>query len=398
MPKIRTRVRVGLRSALTLAAAVSLSFALGGAQAAEPVKLGLVAALSGPSAQSGEAITRGLTIAMDEINAAGGILGGRMIELIRRDDESNPPKGIIAARELIFKEKVAAFFGGIDSPVSLAIVPLANKSKVPFMGDWAAATPITRNNANPNYVFRVSAVDAIVDIKLLQYAMKTFGAKKAGLMLINNPWGESNEKGLRAAEMIIDGIEIVGVEKFENGDVDMIPQLTRNKQAGADVLILVTNAPPGAQMMKSRERMGWDVPVVSHWGISGGRFPELAGPTAGDAHFVQTYSFFGKQSATGQRVLDALIAKFPKINDASDVFSPVGTANAYDAMHLMAKAIDQAGSTDGDAIRKALESLGRHEGLIKTYDKPFSPDNHDALNENDYIMVRFVDKKITPVE
>ncbi len=97
-------------------------------------------------------------------------------------------------------------------------------------------------------------------------------------------------------------------------------------------------------------------------------------------------------------MLDALIAKFPKIDGASDVFSPVGTANAYDAMHLMAKAIDKAGSTDGDAIRKALESLGRHEGLIKTYDQPFSPDNHDALNENDYIMVRFVGKTITPVE
>jgi branched-chain amino acid transport system substrate-binding protein len=194
MPKIQSNFRVALRSALALATIVSLAFVVGGATAAEPVKLGLVAALSGPSAQSGEAITRGLTIAMDEINAAGGILGGRKIELIRRDDESSPPKGIIAARELIFKEKVAAFFGGIDSPVSLAIVPLANKSKVPFMGDWAAATPITRNNANPNYVFRVSAVDAIVDIKLLQYAKKTFGAKKAGLMLINNPWGESNEK------------------------------------------------------------------------------------------------------------------------------------------------------------------------------------------------------------
>ena len=366
--------------------------------AAETVKLGLVAALSGPSAQSGEAITRGLTVAIDEINAAGGILGGRMIELIRRDDESNPPKGVIAARELIYKEKVAAFFGGIDSPVSLAIVPLANKAKVPFMGEWAAATPITRNGAKPNYVFRVSAVDAIVDIKLLQYALKTFGASKVGLMLINNPWGESNEKGLKAADAINDAVEIVGVEKFENNDVDMIPQLTRHKERGAEALVLVTNAPPGAQMMKSRERMGWDVPVVSHWGISGGRFPELAGRTAGDAHFVQTYSFFGEQSAVGKGVLEALIKKFPKINGPEDVFSPVGTANAYDAMHLMAKAIDKAGSTDGDAIREALENLGRHEGLIKTYDKPFSPDNHDALNENDYIMVRFVGNTITPME
>jgi branched-chain amino acid transport system substrate-binding protein len=131
--------------------------------AADPVKIGLVAALSGQSAASGEAITRGLTVAIDEINAKGGVLGGRKLELIRRDDESNPSKGVTAARELIFKEQVAALFGGIDSPVSLAIVPLANAEKKPFIGVWAAATGITRNGANPNYVFRVSAVDVIVD-------------------------------------------------------------------------------------------------------------------------------------------------------------------------------------------------------------------------------------------
>ena len=381
-----------------LLAAVAATFMAAGVFAADPVKLGHVAALSGPSAQSGEAITRGLTIAIDEINAAGGVLGGRMIELVQRDDESNPPKGAIAARELIFKEKVTAFFGGIDSPVSLAIVPLANKEKVPFMGVWAAATPITRNKADPNYVFRVSAVDALVDIRLLDHANRKFGAKKAGLMLINNPWGESNEKGLVAADAGNDDIEIVGIEKFENNDVDMVPQLTRLKNAGADAIILVVNAPPGAQMMKSRERMGWSVPVVSHWGISGGRFPELAGPTAGDAHFVQTYSFFGKQSPAGERVLASLMKKYPEITGPEDVFSPVGTANAYDAMYLMARAIDKAGSTDGDAIRKAMYEIGTHDGLIKTYDNPFSPGNHDALGPTDYIMVHYEGNTITPVE
>ena len=381
-----------------LLAAVAATFMAASVFAADPVKLGHVAALSGPSAQSGEAITRGLTIAIDEINAAGGVLGGRMIELVQRDDESNPPKGAIAARELIFKEKVTAFFGGIDSPVSLAIVPLANKEKVPFMGVWAAATPITRNNADPNYVFRVSAVDALVDIRLLDHANRKFGAKKAGLMLINNPWGESNEKGLVAADAGNDDIEIVGIEKFENNDVDMVPQLTRLKNAGADAIILVVNAPPGAQMMKSRERMGWSVPVVSHWGISGGRFPELAGPTAGDAHFVQTYSFFGKQSPAGERVLASLMKKYPEIKGPEDVFSPVGTANAYDAMYLMARAIDKAGSTDGDAIRKAMYEIGKHDGLIKTYDNPFSPGNHDALGPADYIMVHYEGNTITPVE
>jgi branched-chain amino acid transport system substrate-binding protein len=144
--------------------------------AAEPIKVGLVAALSGQSAKSGEGITRGLTIAIDEINARGGVLG-RPLTLIRRDDESNPSKGQVAARELIHQEKVAVLFGGIDSPVSLAIVPVVNKEKIPFMGVWAAATPITRNGANPNFVFRVSAVDVLVDNALVQYAVQKYGAR-----------------------------------------------------------------------------------------------------------------------------------------------------------------------------------------------------------------------------
>ncbi len=365
--------------------------------AADPIRIGQVAALSGASAQSGEAITRGLTLAIDEINAAGGLLGGRMLELVQRDDESSPPKGLIAARELIFKENVAAVFGGIDTPVSLAMVPVLNKEKRIYMGVWAAGTGITRNGANPNYAFRVSAVDALVDIRLLKYAHQKFGSAKAGLMLINNPWGESNEKGLTAASKADPAVAIAGVEKFENNDVDMVPQLARLKDAGADAIILVVNAPPGAQVMKSRERMGWTVPVVSHWGISGGRFPELAGPTAGDAHFVQTYSFFGKQGPVGERVLTELKKKYPQIKGPEDVVAPVGTADAYDAMHLLALAIAQAGSTEPDAVRTALEDLKTpYEGLIKTYTRPFTPDNHDALGPDDYIMVHYQGSQIVP--
>jgi branched-chain amino acid transport system substrate-binding protein len=384
--------------ALAFGVLVSL-FSTTSAFSADPIRVGHVAALSGASAQSGEAITRGLSLAIDEINAKGGVLGGRKLELVQRDDESNPPKGLIAARELIFQEKVAAIFGGIDTPVSLAIVPLVNKEKKLFMGVWAAGTGITRNGADPNYVFRVSAVDDDVDIKLLKYAKAKFGAKKAGLMLINNPWGQSNEKGLIAAAKDEPAITIAGISKFENNDVDMVPHLTRLKEAGADAIILVVNAPPGAQMMKSRERMGWTAPVVSHWGISGGRFPELAGPTAGDAHFVQTYSFFGKQGPVGERVLSDLKKKYPQIKGPEDIFSPVGTANAYDAMHLLAMGIEQAGSADADAVRTALESLkAPYSGLIKTYNRPFTPANHDALGPNDYIMVRYAGDKIVPVD
>jgi branched-chain amino acid transport system substrate-binding protein len=384
------------RDAWGLALGVLLSVLATTAMAAEPIKVGMVAALSGQSAKSGEGITRGLTIAIDEINKRGGVLGGRMLELIRRDDESNPSKGQVAALELIHKEKVAMLFGGIDSPVSLAIVPIANKEKIPFMGVWAAATPITRNGANPNFVFRVSAVDVLVDKALVQYAITRYGAKRLGLLLINNPWGESNAQGLTAA-IEETKLSTAGMEKFEPNDVDMVSQLSRLKAAQADGLILVATVAPGAQVVKALARMGWQVPVISHWGISGGRFPELAGPAAQHVEFVQTYSFFGPQSEVGQRVLTALQTKYPDIKGPGDVIPPVGVANAYDAMHLMALAVEKAGSTEGEKIRQGLYAIDTYQGLIKTYSKPFSPDNHDALNEHDYIMVHYVGDQIEPI-
>lgn len=370
--------------------------AMGIAHAAEPIKVGLVTALSGQSALAGDAITRGLTIAIEEINAKGGLLGGRKLELVRRDDEANPAKGVTAARELIYKEKVAVLFGGLDTPVSIAIVQLANQEKVPFMGPWAAGTPVTKNGAKPNFAFRVSAVDEIVDRGMLAYAQKTFNAKNPGMILVNNPWGESNEKGLTAA-LSAKGMKPAGIEKFGDSDVDVVPQLTRLKAAGADALFLVGNVGPSAQVVKSLDRMGWQVPIVSHWGPAGGRFTELAGPNAKNVHFVQTYSFFGKQGPVGEKVVAALKAKYPDIKGPDNITPAVGVANAYDAMQLAALAITQAGSTEGDAVRQGFYKIGKYEGLIKGYDKPFNETNHDALSENDYVWAQFIGNRILPV-
>jgi branched-chain amino acid transport system substrate-binding protein len=379
------------RLLITLALAAALP-----AFGQEPIKIGLVTALSGQSARAGEAITRGLQVAIDEINAKGGLLKGRKLELVRRDDEATPAKGVIAARELFFKEKVAVLIGGLDSPVALAIVPIANENKIPFMDPWAAGTPITKNGAKDNYVFRVSAVDELVDKAMLQYAQKTYNAKKPGMILVNNPWGESNEKGLTAA-LQANKMKPAGIEKFEGNDVDVVPQLSRLKSAGTDVLFLVGNVGPSSQVVKSLDRMGWMPPIVSHWGPAGGRFTELAGPSAKNVHFVQTYSFFGKQSPVGQKVLKALMAKYPDIKSAGDVTPAVGVANAYDAMMLSALAIQAAGSTDGPKVRDGYYKIGKYDGLIKAYDKPFTPQNHDALSENDYVWAQFIDNQILPV-
>lgn len=380
----------------TLILVVTLGIPPATPQSKEPVKIGLAAAVSGGSAASGEAIKRGLQIAMDEINAGGGVLGGRKLELVVRDDEGNPAKGVTIARELVEREKAATVFGGLHTTVALAQVAVWHELKTPYMGAWAAGTNITRNGQTPNYVFRVSANDDYADKYLSRYASEILKKNKPGLMLENTAWGQSNEAGL--TKWLGDrGVKPVGVEKFNWGDPDMSPQLLRLKSAGADHIVLVANAPEGAQVVRSRAKIGWETPMVSHWGISGGRFAELTGELSDGVAFLQTYSFSGKQNERGQAVLRALKDKYG-VKNADEVIAPVGTANAYDGMHLVALAIEQAGSADGSKIRDALENLkAEYKGLIKTYRRPFTSDQHDALTDEDYIMVVWQGGKIVPL-
>lgn len=383
-------------TSVALLAALALAGGPGVAQPA-PIKLGLAAAVSGGSAASGEAIRRGLLVAIDEVNARGGLLGGRRLELVVRDDEGNPSKGVTIARELVEREKVAAVFGGLHTTVALAQVPVWHELQTPYMGTWAAGTNITQNGRKPNFVFRVSASDDYVDKFLVRHATERLRKGKPGLLLENTAWGQSNEAGF--AKYLGDrGLRPVGVEKFNWNDPDMSPQLLRLRSAGADLVLLVANAPEGAQVVKSRAKIGWDVPILSHWGISGGRFAELTGALSDGVTFVQTYSFFGKQGERGQAVLARLKEKFG-VKGPEDVTAPVGTANAYDALHLVALAIEQARSTDGPKVRDALEDLrAPAAGLIKTYRRPFTPEQHDALTDQDYILVVWRGGKIVPVQ
>src|SRR3984893_8702827 len=382
------------RVSLVIASLLSVALAAAGpalAPSKEPVKIGLSAAVSGGSAASGEAIKRGLQIAIDEINAKGGVLGGRKLELVVRDDEGNPQKGVTIERE-----KVVAVFGGLHTTVALAQVPVWHELKTPYMGAWAAGTNITRNGQSPNYVFRVSATDDYVDRFLSRYAMETMKKSKPGLLLENTPWGQSNETGLTKwfGEK---GIKAVGIERFNWGDPDMSPQLLRLKNAGADHIVLVANAPEGAQVLRSKAKLGWDTAMISHWGISGGRFAELTGDLSDGVVFLQTYTFFGKQNERGQHVLKVMREKYG-VKEPGDVIAPVGTANAYDGLHLVALAIDQAGAADGSRVRDALESLkSEYKGLIKPYKRPFTAEQHDALTDEDYVMVVWKGGKIVPV-
>jgi len=167
--------------------------------------------------------------------------------------------------------------------------------------------------------------------------------------------------------------------------------------AQSDTLLMVGNVGPSAQGCEVTRSHGLEGAHRLALGPVGGRFSDLAGPNAKDVIFVQTYSFFGKQTPVGERVLAALKKKYSDIKGPNDITPAVGYANAYDAMHLTALASKKTGSTNGDAIRQGYYKIDQYDGLIKTYNKPFSPKNHDAIGQDDYVWTQFIDGKIVPV-
>jgi branched-chain amino acid transport system substrate-binding protein len=260
-----------------------------------------------------------------------------------------------------------------------------------------AGTPITKNGANPNYVFRVSAVDEIVNRAMLQYAQKTFNAKNCGMILVNNPWGESNEKGLMAA-LGAKGLKPAASRNSRLNDVDVVPHLTRLKAAGSDCLFLVGNVGPVGAGREVARPDGLEAADRLALGTRGRRFTELAGPSAKEVHFIQTYSFFGKQSPVGEKVLKALMAKYP------DIKGP-GRRDARGRRRECLRCDDADRARDrerrldlGTAIREGYYKIAQYQGLIKSYAKPFTPENHDAVNENDYVWTHFIDNQILPVD
>ena len=328
--------RARLARSLAIGAALAVLGAAS-AHAADPIKIGHVAALSGASAQSGEAITRGFALAIDEINAKGGLLGGRMLELVQRDDELNPPKGLIAARELISARR---WWRSSAASTRRCRWPWCRCStrRSAYMGVWAAGTGITRNGATPNYAFRVSAVDVLVDVRLLDYAHKKFGAKKAGLMLINNPWGQSNETGPG------------GGEQGRPVDRDRRHREIREQRCRHGPAIGAAQGGRRRRHHPRRQctaRRAGDEVARAHGldgagGVALGHFrralPRARRSDRRRSAFRADLQLLRQAEADRPACAGGPHEEVSADQGPGDVFAPVGTANAYDAMHLMALA------------------------------------------------------------
>ena len=369
---------------------LALSVAAWGADKA-PVLVGLDAEFGHKTSTSAQAVQEGIEIAIDEINRAGGVLNGRPLQLVVSDNRSIPAVGVDNLRALAARPDLVAVFGAKFSPVLLAWVPVAQSLGIPIMATWSSADPIVDNGYKPNYVFRLSLKDAWAAPTFLRFATQERHAHKVGLLLPNTGWGRSNEAALKRNAGAFN-VEIVGEHWYNWGDKSLIDLYQDLRESGAQAIIFIANEVEGAILVKEIAELpeSQRLPLISHWGVAGGAFFKLAGPALAkvDYSVVQTYSFIGAQRPAARRVLTALHERYG-VADARAVAAPVGVAQAYDLTHLLARAIDKAGSTDRSKIRDAMEQLGPYDGLIRHYSQPFTPQRHDALSQDQVFMARF---------
>jgi len=356
-----------------------------------PIFIGLDADMSSGAAEGGEAIRRGGDLAIRDINGKGGVLG-RPLKMVVRDHRGNPARGKDNILEFAAIEQMVAVLGGIHTPVALHELKDIHDGKLIYLSPWAAGTPIVDNGHSPNYVFRISVRDALAGGFMVDQAIKS-GHKKLGLLFERTGWGRSNERAVKTALKKL-GMEPVGLEWFNWGVVDVSAEVDRLIQRGADAVILVANPREGGIALKAMADRPKNkrIPIISHWGITGGNFFADNRDALANVNFsfLQTFSFLKPPFPDRAKEFFAAYQRtFPETMRPENVLSPVGAAHAYDIIQILAKAVTMAGTTDRPKVRDALENIKFYAGLMKDYAPPFTPTRHDALDSGSFIMARY---------
>jgi branched-chain amino acid transport system substrate-binding protein len=373
------------------AALLGSALAFSSAAYAQDIKVGFNGDLSAsPSAQSGQAGVLGIQAAIDDINAAGGVLG-RKLTLVVRDDLSQPPKSIQNMSDLIDNEKVVAVLGPTNSGNALAWKHIPNQKKNPSIGCIGSATDITKPmgaNAD-NYMYRVSMVDRAQVAGLIAYAKSNPKTKNVGFLVETTGYGQG---GLKDLQELADakGLKPVATEKFGVNDTDMTSQLNKMKAAGVDTVLVWAQGTPIGQLVRSMEKINYFPVTLTSWAADNITFYDAAGKTLAEKPiFMRTVS--ETKTPAQQKLFDRIGAKLKAPGSFSFAL------HGYDSVLILTQAIKQANSTDGSAIRLALEDLKTPvQGLLKTYNKPFSKTSHEALTAKDLVWIRWKDGKLLP--
>ncbi len=358
---------------------------------AEPVLVGLDLEFGHQTSTSAEAVQRGVELAIAEINAAGGVLGGRPLQAVVANNRAVPARGVENVREFAARKDLVAIFCGKFSPVVLEEIPALHELEVPLLDPWAAADGIVDNGRSPSYVFRLSLRDTWAMHTMMEYAASR-GFERVGVLLPNTGWGRSNAAAAEAWAKGHPRPRIVATRWFNWGVESLLEDYEAFRAAGAQAIVFVTNEGPGALMVREVAALPADrrLPLIAHHGIAGGDLVRLAGPALGgvDLTAVQFFTFVGNDRPPAKALLRAIENRYGVL-DGEHVLSAGGLAAAYDLTHLLARAIQKAGTTDRPAVRKALEELRDYDGAVKRLPRPFTPDRHEALDAGDLFMARF---------
>jgi branched-chain amino acid transport system substrate-binding protein len=373
------------RQALKSAGAVALAGGLAkpAIAAKDPIPVGYLPALTGPSSSTGVGINRGIQLAVKEINDAGGI-DGRQLELITRDTQSDPTKAVNGAAELTRGQKVSVVFGPVNSGESLAVVPLLARTNTPQVHPcWVDA--LTDPQKYP-MCFRNAPTNQQIGSAANRYVMDVLKRKKVAVISDTTGYGTASVNAY-VPMLKSKGADVVYQGNVDAANPDLKPELLRMQSAGAEAIMpWSVNAGFLSRIINTRGQMGWDVPIVGQTTLGSGQTkdllekPEYWAKVYPNNFRPVCYAPGGKLTDRTKAFLDRL--KSAKIDMGDTLLWWI--ALGYDSPRLIAEAMKSVG-TEPDAIVGYLNKLKGFPGIYG--DISFAADKHDGYPDDEIVMV-----------
>jgi branched-chain amino acid transport system substrate-binding protein len=369
----------------------------------DSIKLAITGPFSGGSAPMGVSMRDGAKLAINEINAAGGIsVGGRKlkIEVVERDDEGKNERGALVAQELASMDDLSGVIGSVNTGVVMAgdkhlqekgitkiITPAAGSAS---MTQWSKA------GVPDLSIFRFAAHDGIQSAMVVEEAINRKYAKVAILHDSTNYGVSGRDDLLSQIKAQGNKLEVVATEKFNIGDKDMTAQLLKAKAGGAQAILIWGIGPEMAAIANGMEKVGLNIPLIGGWTLSMSNYIDNAGKNGNGSLMPQT---FIEEPITPKA--KNFIENYHKAYKVDRIPSPVSAAQGYDAVLIFAAAVKQAQSTDTHKIKAALEDLKDPvKGVIADWKHPFAKWNpadektHEAFRRENAVMGMVKDGRV----
>ncbi len=365
----------GMVLAVLLAVILSGSFA----RAAEPLKIGAILSVTGPASFLGAPEAKTLEMLVAETNKKGGVMG-RQVQLIIKDSGASPEKAFSFAKQLIEEDKVFAIIGPSTSGETMKIKSVAEEGKTILMS-CAAAEAIV--NPVAKYVFKTPQSDKDAVIKIFQQ-MKKMKISRIGVLSSNTGFGNAGKGQIEklAPEY---GITIVANEVYDKAASDLTAEVTKIKAANVQAIVNWSIEPAQAIVIKNARQIGLKVPIFQSHGFGNIKYVEAAGAAAEGVLFPAGRLLVA-DVLPKNHPQKALLVKYTKDYEShyKDEASTFG-GHAYDAYIILLKAIEQAKSTDTEAVRTAIENLKGFVGTAGIFN--FSATDHNGLGVDAFEML-----------